>query len=71
MALSLLVTRNGLDWDVWISLPDHDPIEDAFGFVVGVGRTRDAAVADAVQALEEAVERLQAPPGQLKERQER
>lgn len=71
MALSLLITRDGRDWDVWISLPNHDPIKDVFGFAIGVGDTRDAAVADAVQALEEAVERLQAPPGQIEERQAR
>jgi hypothetical protein len=58
-------------WDVWIGLPGSDPEVDRFGFVAGVGRTRDLAVADAVAALEATVERLQAPRGVVQERQER
>lgn len=53
---------------VWITLPDHDPIQDAFGFVIGVGATRAEAVADAVVDLEAALEELQAAPGVIEER---
>ena len=68
--MKLLITHGcGDDWLVWGTLPDHDAIEDAFGFVVGVGSTRDSAVADAIKALEAAAEELQAPPGQIEERE--
>jgi hypothetical protein len=61
---SLLITTSGPeDWAVWISLPKHDPLTDRWGFVIGSGATRDAAVADAVATLEQAVERLQSPTG--------
>jgi hypothetical protein len=68
---SLLITSNGPeDWAVWISLEDSDPLTDAFWFVIGSGATRDAAVADAVATLEEAVERLQSPhQGVIEERE--
>lgn len=60
---TLLITKpkDGIEWCVWMTLPGHDPIADAFGFVIGTGSTRDASVADAVAALEDVVERLQAP----------
>jgi len=48
-------------WQVWITLDGHDPIEDAFGFIVGTGDTRDEAVAAAVKDLEAAIEELQQP----------
>lgn len=68
--LSLLITRDGDgDWCVWMSLPDHDPELDAFGFVIGIGATRDAAVADAVAELEGVGVRLQAPAGAVEERE--
>ena len=54
-------------YNVWITLPDHDPLRDAFGFVVGVGNTRDNAGAKAVAVLEDAVARLQAPAGAIEE----
>lgn len=70
--LSILVTFNdeGDDWNVWISLPDHDPVLDPYGFVVGNGDTRQSAVAKAVESLENALERLQSssPSGVLERR---
>ena len=66
---NLLITHKGDDdWDVWITLPDHDAIHDAVGFIIGSGETRDAAVAAAVADLESAVERLQSPRGGVQER---
>jgi hypothetical protein len=66
---NLLITRTGDDdWQVWITLPDHDALRDAFGFVIGTGATRDAALAAAVADLEAAVDALQAPPGVIEER---
>jgi hypothetical protein len=66
---SLVISRTSdNDWSVWMSLPDHDPIEDAFGFVVGSGETREEAVADAVAVLQEATRRLQAPACDIEER---
>lgn len=55
-------------WQVWITLPDHDALEDAFGFIIGTGSTRDEAVRVAVADLEAAVEALQSPPGVVEER---
>ena len=57
------------DWSVWMSLPDHDPLRDAFGFVIGSGTTRDAAVANAVRELESEIEQLQGPIGVVEQRE--
>jgi hypothetical protein len=53
--MELLITSNraGDDWSVWATLEGHDAIRDSFGFIIGVGATRDAAVADAVRVLKE------------------
>ncbi len=64
---ALLIQRGEGDWSVWISLPDHHPIRDPFGFIIGSGATRDEAVADAVKGLELLVDRLQGPPGTIRE----
>ena len=67
---SLLISHEGNDdWSVWIGLPDQDPIDDAFGFIIGSGSSREEAVADAVLSLEIAVEKLQAPAGVIEERE--
>lgn len=47
------------DWTVWLSLDDHDPVKDPFGFVIGVGQTREDAIGDAVQDLVAALTALQ------------
>ncbi len=66
---NLLITRHGgNDWSVWITLPNHDALNDAVGFVIGSGETRDAAVASAVADLESALRRLQSPQGEVEER---
>lgn len=61
---ALRVQRDGDDWLVWIGLEgDGDISREGLGFVIGVGKTRDAAVAEAVADLEAVVARLQeAPP---------
>jgi hypothetical protein len=48
--------RDG-EWDVWLNTEDMD----FTGLCIGSGETREAAVADAVAALEAAVEILQRP----------
>ena len=70
--LSLLIEHGAgtSGWFVWISLPNHDPDKDAYGFIIGAGDTRDAAVTDAVSALQDAMDRLQSPRGQIQEREE-
>jgi hypothetical protein len=45
------------DWSVWLNAGDTD----FSGMCIGTGATRDEAVADAVNGLEEAVARLQGP----------
>lgn len=67
---SLLVRRelNG-EWQVWLGLAGEHPVLDLYGFVVGVGETRDAAIADAVQNLGQ-VAQLQAPVGVAPEEHE-
>lgn len=66
---SLLISSAGdHDWSVWISLPDHDPIRDPYGFVIGGGATREEAIADAVASLQDATRRLQAPVCDVEER---
>lgn len=57
-----IVFASESNWQVWVTLEDHNPIRDAFGFCIGTGKTRDAAVADAVKDLEGATEVLQSPP---------
>lgn len=68
---TLLITRNRdlTEWSVWITLAGHDPLTDAFGFIVGGGDTRESAVAAAVAALEDATQRLQSPAGDIPERE--
>jgi hypothetical protein len=64
--MKIVVNQDGPDdWGVWAGLPDSDPATDAFGFCIGVGATRDEAVAWAVKALEAAAEKLQEPAGLL------
>lgn len=48
------------DWQAWL---DTDA-QNFDGLCIGVGTTRDAAVADAVRELEEVVCELQQEPGQ-------
>lgn len=68
---ALLITSSGPgDYSVWVSLPHHDPVQDIYGFIIGVGESRDDAVADAVKELEGLVARLQGPPGDILERME-
>lgn len=55
------------DWQVWISLPGHNPLEDPFGFIIGLGVTRGDAVGTAVADLEAAINELQSPPGVIEE----
>lgn len=72
--LSLLLqkpTPGDTSWNVWISLHGNHPILDPCGFIVGQGQSRDEAVGEAVKALEEAIERLQSPPGVVFEEERR
>lgn len=73
--MKLLITsprHEGGEWCVWCGLDEvgADPSNDLYGFVIGAGRTRDEAVAQAVAELEAATEELQAPPGVVEERVE-
>ena len=54
-ALSVVRESEDGDWEVWINPDWRD------GLCLGVGKTRDAAVAQAVATLEEAATRLQEP----------
>lgn len=54
-------------WEVWVwdtpsGQTGREPWKEHFGFIIGVGATRDAAVVSAVEELEEACEMLQDPP---------
>lgn len=49
------------EWDIWLNTEDL-----CFtGLCIGTGKTRDEAVAQAVRALEAAVEELQKPPRRI------
>ena len=58
----IVIIEEPATYAVWIGLEDDvcAPPE-GFSFVIGVGMTRDEAVAAAVQDLEAAIETLQAP----------
>jgi len=64
--MKLLITFCGTDdWSVWATTDGEHPIRGPHGFIVGIGATRDEAVASAVADLEAAVEELQLPPGNV------
>ena len=62
------ILTDGHEWAVWIQLEAGNPLLSANSFIVGIGITREAAVADAVSELEAVIERLQSPPGAITER---
>ena len=67
--VSLLITKSGDDdWNVWIGLPEQDPLLDPYGFIIGSGATKEAAITEAVASLEAATERLQSPAEAIEER---
>lgn len=47
-------------WQVWISLDNDGGILQGEAFIIGIGATRDEAVAEAVADLEAQIEQLQA-----------
>jgi hypothetical protein len=49
------------EWAVWL----NTGVSDFDGLCIGIGATRDEAIADAVKVLEWATERLQGPPPNL------
>lgn len=51
----------GGEWEVWLSLDDGTKAPAGLSFVIGVGATRDEAVADAVKDLEAKIQQLQQP----------
>ena len=61
--MSTILVRNDPPgkWQVWIGLGDGDPLFDD-GFIVGLGATRDEALAAAVADLEAVVAQLQSEP---------
>jgi len=60
----IVIIEEPATYAVWIGLEDSSSViapPEGFSFVIGVGMTRDEAVAAAVQDLEAAIETLQAP----------
>lgn len=59
---ALVLVDDGEDhdarWNAWLSLPEHDPVNDEYGFVIGWGSTRAQAVEQAVKELERVIFRL-------------
>lgn len=55
------------EWSIWVSLQPHEQegwpaVEDqSESFIVGTGKTREFAIADAGTNLEDAIRRLQTP----------
>jgi hypothetical protein len=43
------------DWQVWINLDDGTKAPAGLSFCIGGGETRDEAIADAVEDLEDAI----------------
>ena len=60
--MKLKITNDGAGFCVWAGLTDTDPSRDQFGFVIGIGRTQQGAMASAVAALEKAENQLQSEP---------
>ena len=58
MAVINIVEHTDGGVEVWADVPGAD----MEGIIVGVGQTRDVAVADAVRTLEALTEQLQSPP---------
>jgi hypothetical protein len=46
------------DYELWL----NTEVQDFDGLCIGIGATRDAAVADAVNVFEAAIDALQQPP---------
>lgn len=64
MNKQLVIYREDGQYEVWCGV-DGDNIINAH--IIGVGVTRDLAVAEAVTYLESALDALQAPPGVVRE----
>lgn len=45
-------------WEVWVSLVDGNPLRMGESFIIGVGATKDAAIADAQKDLNAAKAQL-------------
>lgn len=56
--LNIVHYVGGRHFEVWADVPGAE----LNGIIVGIGETRDAAVADAVLTLEKLTDLLQAPP---------
>lgn len=65
----VLIINDGDDWNVWLGCEGEGP-KEANSLVIGVGSSRDAAVADAVRELERLTTELQSPVGVIPERTE-
>jgi hypothetical protein len=59
---ALTIRDDNGDWQVWIALKKGNPTRMNESFIVGMGATRDEAVADAVKDLETCIDELQAEP---------
>ena len=70
MSRLLILSEGASDWSVWFSLDEHDPITDPFGFCIGTGQTRAAAIEDAIEDLGAAIDQLRSPDGTIEERQQ-
>ena len=57
----VVVRRDAGEYKVWIALDDGFEPPDGLCFIIGLGLTRDEAVAAAVADLEAVLERLQGP----------
>lgn len=56
------LTMGREQWHVWAQLEPGDPSEMGESFIIGLGDTRDEAIAMAVKDLEDTVDALQRPP---------
>ena len=60
--MSTITIEHDDAWQVWIGLDSDSPPPDGYSFIIGVGATRDDAVAEAIADLAVAIAQLQAVP---------
>ena len=64
MSALTIINEEG-QWGVWIGLDNTNPRTSPFGFCIGVGTTRNKALAEAVADLESATDALQQAHGKF------
>ena len=58
---TIVIREDDFAFEVWIGLPDTNPVETSEGFCIGVGPTRELAVGNALADIRACLEKLEGP----------